>query len=127
MSHLIHASSWQPAVRRCARAAACLVVALPAIAHADPTQADAPVPPMQLESALSHYQSKPLPKAMPWPQANEQVARIGGWRTYAREAHAPDADATEPSPSPEPGAASMHKHHKHMHHEHRQEHGHAHH
>jgi hypothetical protein len=28
------------------------------------------------------------PKLMPWRDANDQVARIGGWRAYAQEAQA---------------------------------------
>ena len=32
-----------------------------------------------------------------WREANDNVGRIGGWRTYLREAQQPDAPASAPT------------------------------
>ena len=34
---------------------------------------------------------------MAWKDANDNAARIGGWRAYAREAQAPAAGASAPA------------------------------
>lgn len=68
-----------------------------------PTQADAAVPPLTFESALRAYRPLVAGRPVPWAQANERVTQIGGWRTYTREAHAP-----EPSAAPQ-GATSAPK------------------
>ena len=62
-----------------------------------PLQADAPVPPLRHTSALSRYKAHAEVEVGDWRQANDLTAQIGGWRTYAREAHAPDAPATPPA------------------------------
>lgn len=58
--------------------------------HADPSDARAPVPPAVHKSAA---QPKPADDPAPsdWRAANERVARVGGWRTYARETLPPEA------------------------------------
>lgn len=50
--------------------------------------------------------------AIPWREANDTVARIGGWRAYAREAHAPSpgASATARPPAPAGGSAQPARH-----------------
>ena len=61
------------------------------------TDAQAPVPPLRHVSALpSHTRSAPVVVG-DWPALNQQVARIGGWRAYAREAAAAAAAASAPS------------------------------
>lgn len=97
---------------RSPRAAICALPVLaaacwPAVAAAgrpDPANVDADVPFLKHQSALQRY--RPLGEATPkpWRAANEEVARIGGWRAYLREATAPEAapasTATPPMSSP---------------------------
>lgn len=84
----------------------------PAASTADPLQADAAVPPMVYSSAFVRYRGARDVEVGSWREVNDTVARIGGWRAYAREAQQPDA-ATVPmatpgaaSPLATPGAAS---------------------
>lgn len=59
--------------------------------------AQAAVPPVQHFSALARYRRAGDTAVGSWRDANDTVTRIGGWRTYTREAHAP-----EPSPEARP-------------------------
>ncbi len=68
----------------------------------DPTRADAPVPPLQTRSALETYRRHAEQPLGDWRAANDEVTRIGGWRTYLRQAQAPDAP---PAPAPAPAGA----------------------
>jgi hypothetical protein len=82
---------------------AALLAAAPAPAR-DPLDARAPVPAASYRSAFAGYRgaaSTPA-SAIPWRAANDEVARIGGWRAYAREAAAsgPAAAASTPAPAP---------------------------
>ncbi|MFZ5567862.1 MAG: hypothetical protein ACOY95_12770 [Pseudomonadota bacterium] len=47
-----------------------------------------PAPPAQLSytSPLNGYQAYTDQPVQSWQEANDNVGRIGGWRTYAREA-----------------------------------------
>jgi len=84
----------------CAALCAAALAAAAQTTLPDPLDARAVVPPATYRSALAGYRSAastPAP-AIGWKQANDQVARIGGWRAYARE-----AAASEP-------AAPAHKH-----------------
>lgn len=104
-----------------ASAAAGLLLALPAAAeHAaptgarpDPFDAEASVPPLAYRSAFSDY--RPLADdKVGWKEANDEVGRIGGWRSYAKEANAPESPArgaataapqrVQPTPAPAHGA-----------------------
>lgn len=75
----------------------------------DPLDAQASVPALVYRSSL--LPARPAAAAPPigWREANDTVARIGGWRTYAREAQqaqpAPAAVAP-PSPASRPAAAA---------------------
>ncbi|MBA3598244.1 MAG: hypothetical protein H0W40_12850 [Methylibium sp.] len=63
----------------------------------DPFDARATVPPVRYRSAFSGY--RPLSdETVGWKEANDEVARIGGWRAYAREANAPESPASAPAP-----------------------------
>ncbi|WP_295638988.1 hypothetical protein [uncultured Methylibium sp.] len=85
--------------------ALCLATALPVAADppaappstgaGDPATAQAPVPPVVHRSAFDGYRRHADAAPAPWQRANETVGRIGGWRTYAREAQpaAPPASA----------------------------------
>ena len=51
-----------------------------------PQDPSAAVPPLVYRPALQHYRPLPELQLQPWRESNERVARIGGWRAYAREA-----------------------------------------
>jgi hypothetical protein len=83
---------------------ACAAQAQPA--RPDPLDPAASVPSMRHESALRTYKPSGETKPVPWPDANANVERIGGWRAYAR-----DAAAGAPAPAAAaPGAPPPHKH-----------------
>lgn len=63
----------------------------------NPLQADAAVPPLRHTSAFARYKAHTEIEVGAWRQANDLTAQIGGWRAYAREAHAPDAPAALPA------------------------------
>lgn len=69
----------------------------------DPLDPKAGVPTLNYESSFVQY--RPLGDAKPvsWREANDTVARIGGWRVYARESQEPDA---VPAAKPTAPAAS---------------------
>ena len=69
-------------------------------ARADPLSAEAGVPAVRHESAFTQYRRLSDVPVGSWRDANDTVGRIGGWRTYAREARTPEAAA------PPAGAAS---------------------
>ena len=73
-------------------------------ARPNPLQADAPVPPLRHTSALTRYKAHTEVEVGAWRKANDLTAQIGGWRAYAREAHAPDAPATPPAPASAPAS-----------------------
>lgn len=57
-----------------------------AFAAADPTDAQAAVAPLKYQSPFRDYRVLGEDKRVPWKDANDEVARIGGWRAYAKEA-----------------------------------------
>lgn len=114
MHRIVHFTSW----RTCAAAAASALSMLspPALAQAqpqpaamaakarpDPTDARAPVPPLQHASPLAGYRRLADQPVADWPEANQNVRRIGGWRTYLR-------DGAASAPSPAASAAPAHRH-----------------
>jgi len=64
----------------------------------DPIDAQTSVPPALYRSVFAGYRPQGEPALENWKQANDTVARIGGWRSYAREASpaAPPASAAGP-------------------------------
>jgi hypothetical protein len=64
----------------------------------DPLNSGAAVPAATYASALARYRSATEVRVGSWREANDTVARIGGWRVYAREAAQPEA-APAPAPS----------------------------
>lgn len=83
---------------RCALLAVLSTIALAAQAQpaASPAQPDpldpkAAVPALAYESSFAQYRRLGDEKALSWREANDTVARIGGWRVYAREAQQPEA------------------------------------
>jgi hypothetical protein len=61
----------------------------------DPLDPSAAVPALTHASPLARYKRAGDVTLVPWKEANDTVARIGGWRAYAR-----DADPPEPAPPP---------------------------
>lgn len=53
----------------------------------DPTRADAPQGPLAYRSPFEGYRPHRDITPGPWRAMNDEVARIGGWKAYAREAH----------------------------------------
>lgn len=96
----------------------------PAIPRPDPLDPKAQVPSVRYESTLAQFRRIGDDKPMAWREANDAVARIGGWRVYAREAQQPDpaaaekqaapvlapAPASAPAATPIPSGPSGHKH-----------------
>lgn len=65
----------------------------------DPLDPNASVPAATHRSALASYRSAlPDVPVGNWKDTNDRVARIGGWRVYAREAAAP---ASAPASAPD--------------------------
>lgn len=72
----------------------------------DPLDPKARVPATRYESSLGQVRRIGDDKPVAWRDANEAVARIGGWRVYAREAQQPDpAASTTATPSVAPAQA----------------------
>lgn len=64
----------------------------------DPLNPRADVPRLRHDSALATYRGLGEDKALGWKDANDTAQRIGGWRTYAREAAAPASAAASAPP-----------------------------
>ena len=79
----------------------------------DPLDPQANVPALRYQSSRQTAGSATADKPLSWRQANDTVARIGGWRVYAREAQQPEpeikpsASASAPLAAPAPVAAPM--------------------
>lgn len=84
--------------------------------YPDPLDPKASVPLVVYQSPLGDYRRLGEDKQVPWREANDTVNRIGGWRTYAREAQQPEtAGAASGKPAtatPSTGADSAHRGHK---------------
>ena len=81
-------------------------------AKADPLDPAASTPAAAHRSALSGYQRTRDDKLLPWKQANDEVARIGGWRSYARETAQPtDAKPVAPAAATPASAPAGHGRH----------------
>lgn len=74
----------------------------------DPLNAQAAVPAPVYSSSLASYRRHADAEPIGWREANDNVARIGGWRAYARESAAasatPAASASSPTPANAGGA-----------------------
>ena len=90
----------------------------------DPLDPKAQVPSVRYESSFAQFRRIGDDKPVAWREANDAVARIGGWRVYAREAQQPDTAASDkpatppqapapalaPAAKPMPSGPSGHKH-----------------
>ena len=70
----------------------------------DPLDPKASVPTLTYQSSFSQYRRLDDGKPISWREANDTVARIGGWRVYAREAQQPDPAAVPKPAGPTPAA-----------------------
>jgi hypothetical protein len=70
------------------------------VSQPDPGDPKARVPPLRYESSLTATRVTDERKPLSWREANDSVARIGGWRVYAREAQQPNG-----SPASTPAGA----------------------
>ena len=93
-----------PAVLCAVTASAAAQTPPPAALRPDPLDPSARVPAVAYQSAFSRYRRSADDKAIPWREANDTVARVGGWRAYAREAQQPDPAASAPAATPAPPA-----------------------
>ncbi len=113
-------------VRRMLPAVALIVAATaqagqlaPTAGRASPLDARADVPAVTYESAFARYRPHADEKLRPWKDSNDNVGRIGGWRSYAREA-AQEEPAAAPGPKASgsegravPAPKSPDRHHRH--------------
>jgi len=73
------------------------------LAGADPLDPAAVVPPLTYESSFTQYRRLRADAPISWRDANDTVGRVGGWRSYAREAReAASAAAPPASAAPSP-------------------------
>ncbi len=72
---------------------------IPVPARPDPLDPKATVPALRYESSFEHYRNLGREKTVPWREANDTVARIGGWRVYLREAQTVAPAASAPLPT----------------------------
>jgi len=101
---LVSPMRWLMPAALCATAlAAAAQTPLSTDRKADPLDAGASVPGAVYHSAFGRHRRVADDTAIPWRDANDTAARIGGWRTYAREAQqpapAPSAPAAPRTPS----------------------------
>lgn len=89
-------------------------------AKPDPQDAKSSVPQAIYRSTLADYRVFPDERVGSWKEANDNVGRIGGWRTYAKEAQQPESagdstsrTADQPVPAdsakPKQGGQAGHK------------------
>lgn len=71
---------------------------------ADPLDASADVPAMRVRSSFAGYHGLADEEVGSWREANDTVGRIGGWKTYAREAAQPEVPTQADTPA-RPAAA----------------------
>ncbi|MGG2396858.1 hypothetical protein ACJRW5_07890 [Pseudomonas sp. SH1-B] len=79
--------------------------ALPAV-QSDPLDAEAAVPAQDYQSPLNDYRGQRDETLQDWRAANEEVGRIGGWRTYSMEGWEQPAEQ-----GVEPAMGGGHEHH----------------
>ncbi len=86
-----------------------LLCALPVMAQGESPWADVAVPETQYSSPLVDYQRHSPQTPGNWREANDTVARIGGWQAYATEVWEASQDGGDDKAAEE----SPHQHHNH--------------
>ncbi len=79
----------------------------PATTRPDPLDPKAQVPSVRYESSFAQFRRIGDDTPLAWREANDAVARIGGWRVYAREAQQPDPTSADRPSAPAPAPAQM--------------------
>ena len=77
--------------------------------RSDPLDAKTHVPALSYRSSFSRFRAFGDDKPVSWREANDAVARIGGWRVYAREAQQPEATPSGQAAPAAPMAGSAGK------------------
>jgi hypothetical protein len=91
-------------------AASALVQAAP-VNRPDPLDPRARVPAPRPPEALRRYRPATTPEVGSWREANDTVARVGGWKAYLREAQQPESAASAASAAaPAPVSAPIREH-----------------
>ena len=77
------------------------LIAAPSAAQTrpDPLDPRAAVPALKYSASLATFRGLGDDKPIPWREANDTTARLGGWRSYAREANAPATAASAIRPT----------------------------
>ena len=70
----------------------------------DGVERQTPVQRLMFHSVLTQYKPYTEEKASAWKAANDEVARIGGWRTYLKEAQEPESVEPPVKPTTSPTA-----------------------
>lgn len=83
--------------------------AAPAASRPDPLDPQSRVPALKYESSLGAQRRGADEPPVSWREANDRVARIGGWRVYAREAQQPEPGVTAPASPASPASAGAAK------------------
>lgn len=92
-------------------AAASAAAQPPTARQPDPLDPRADVPAVTYESVLGRSRrTADAAASMAWREANDNVARIGGWRAYAREASQPEPAASLPRASEPRTPPAPHRH-----------------
>lgn len=86
-----------------------LLFSLPVIAQSNYPWADVAVPGTVYSSPIADYQRHSPQTPGDWREANDTVARIGGWQAYAAEVWEASQNGGEDHPAEE----SPHQHHNH--------------
>ncbi|PHV00186.1 hypothetical protein CSQ88_18620 [Iodobacter sp. BJB302] len=68
-------------------------------AAAQSDESSVPVTRLEYHSVLVQYQPYREQVLIPWREANDTVAKIGGWRVYAKEARQASAPQAQPDAS----------------------------
>lgn len=77
--------------------------ALPLLALALPAHAQAVAQELDYKSAFEGYQAYSEPDIKNWPEVNQRVEEIGGWRVYAREPYEEQSSEDKAAPAqPDP-------------------------
>lgn len=93
-------AAWRVAAGLCLSAT---VAAQPPV-RPDPLDPRASVPPARHDSVLQRYRGGGEVQVGDWKAANDNVTRIGGWRSYLRQAAQPETPAS--------AAGGAHEHHR---------------
>lgn len=102
---MVHSfSRWLTPAALFAAAWATAAQTAPSPARPDPLDPKAHVPALVIEPSFAKVRRPGDEGPVSWREANDTVARVGGWRVYAREAQQPEP--TPPAPPTQPPSRS---------------------